>query len=84
LGWQPSHFLADRAEAERAFRLAERLGSINAAAAVLGTTLVSGCNRVAVHARRYRGGSRARRGRPFRPAVGCAASVDLGTVSEPV
>jgi WhiB family redox-sensing transcriptional regulator len=37
-GWQPSRFLADRAEAERAFRLAERLGSVNAAAAELGTT----------------------------------------------
>ena len=37
-GWQPSRFLADRAEAERAFRLAERLGSVNAAAAQLGTT----------------------------------------------
>ena len=32
---QPSRFLADRAEAERAFALAERLGSINAAAAEL-------------------------------------------------
>jgi hypothetical protein len=31
-------FLADRAEAERAFQLAERLGSVNAAAAELGTT----------------------------------------------
>jgi hypothetical protein len=38
LGWQPSRFLADRGEAERAFRLAERLGSVNAAAAELGTT----------------------------------------------
>jgi hypothetical protein len=38
LGWQPSRFLADRAEADRAFRLAERLGSVNAAAAELGTT----------------------------------------------
>jgi hypothetical protein len=38
VGWQPSRFLADRAEAERAFQLAERLGSINAAAAELGTT----------------------------------------------
>jgi hypothetical protein len=38
LGWQPSRFLADRAKAERAFQLAERLGSINAAAAKLGTT----------------------------------------------
>jgi hypothetical protein len=38
LGWQPSRFLADRAEAERAFALAERLGSVNAAAKELGTT----------------------------------------------
>jgi hypothetical protein len=38
LGWQPSRFLADRAEAERAFALAERLGSVNAAASQLGTT----------------------------------------------
>jgi hypothetical protein len=30
--------LADRAEAERAFALAERLGSVNAAATELGTT----------------------------------------------
>jgi hypothetical protein len=38
VGWQPSPFLGDRTEAERAFALAERLGSINAAAAELGTT----------------------------------------------
>jgi len=38
VGWQPSRFLADRGEAERAFQLAERLGSVNAAAAELGTT----------------------------------------------
>ena len=38
LGWQPSRFLSDRAEAERAFALAERLGSVNAAAVQLGTT----------------------------------------------
>jgi hypothetical protein len=38
VGWQPSRFLTDRAEAERAFQLAERLGSVNAAAAELGTT----------------------------------------------
>jgi WhiB family transcriptional regulator, redox-sensing transcriptional regulator len=37
VGWQPSRFLADRAEAERAFALAELLGSVNAAAAELGT-----------------------------------------------
>jgi hypothetical protein len=28
VGWQPSRFLADRAEAKRDFALAERLGSI--------------------------------------------------------
>jgi hypothetical protein len=38
VGWQPSRFLTDRTEAERAFALAERLGSVNAAAAELGTT----------------------------------------------
>jgi WhiB family redox-sensing transcriptional regulator len=38
VGWQPSRFLSDRAEAERAFQLAERLGSVNAAAQELGTT----------------------------------------------
>jgi hypothetical protein len=38
LGWQPSRFLSDRAEAERAFHLAEQLGSVNAAATELGTT----------------------------------------------
>jgi hypothetical protein len=38
VGWQPSRFLTDRAEAERAFQLAERLGSVNAAATELGTT----------------------------------------------
>jgi WhiB family redox-sensing transcriptional regulator len=38
VGWQPSRFLTDRAEAEHAFALAEQLGSINAAAAELETT----------------------------------------------
>jgi hypothetical protein len=38
VGWQPSRFLADHAEAERAFALAEQLGSVNAAANELGTT----------------------------------------------
>jgi hypothetical protein len=38
VGWQPSRFLTDRSEAERAFALAEQLGSVNAAAAELGTT----------------------------------------------
>jgi hypothetical protein len=38
VGWQPSSFLTDRAEAERAFQLAEQLGSVNAAATELGTT----------------------------------------------
>ena len=27
VGWQPSHFLTDRAEAERAYALAEQLGT---------------------------------------------------------
>jgi hypothetical protein len=38
VGWQPSRFLTDRAQAERALELAEQLGSVNAAAAQLGTT----------------------------------------------
>jgi hypothetical protein len=38
VGWQPSRFLVDRGEAERAFQLAQQLGSVNAAAAELGTT----------------------------------------------
>jgi hypothetical protein len=38
VGRQLSRFLTDRAEAERAFALAEQLGSVNAAAAELGTT----------------------------------------------
>ena len=38
VGWRPSRFLADRAEAERALQLAERLGCVNAAAQELGTT----------------------------------------------
>jgi hypothetical protein len=38
VGWQPSRFLLDRTEAERAFALAEQLGSVNAAAQQLGTT----------------------------------------------
>ena len=38
MGWQPSRFLADRAEAQRAFALAEQMGSVNAAATELGTT----------------------------------------------
>jgi hypothetical protein len=37
VGWQPSRFLTDRGEAERAFQLAEQLGSVNAAATELGT-----------------------------------------------
>jgi hypothetical protein len=38
LVWQPSRFLTDRSEAERAYALAEQLGSMNAAASQLGTT----------------------------------------------
>jgi hypothetical protein len=30
VGWQPSRFLADRVEAERAFQLAEQLDSVSA------------------------------------------------------
>jgi hypothetical protein len=38
VGWQPSRFLTDRAEAQRAFQFAEQLGSVNAAAKELGIT----------------------------------------------
>jgi DNA-binding transcriptional LysR family regulator len=38
VGWQPSRFLNDRSEAQRAFALADQLGSVNAAATQLGTT----------------------------------------------
>jgi hypothetical protein len=38
VGWQPSRFPFERVEAERAFQLTERLGSVNAAAQQLGTT----------------------------------------------
>jgi hypothetical protein len=38
VGWQPSRFLTDRAEAKRAYALAEQLGSVNAAANQLGPT----------------------------------------------
>jgi hypothetical protein len=38
VGWQPSRFLTDRAQAERAYQLAEQLGSVNAAAKELGIT----------------------------------------------
>jgi hypothetical protein len=36
VGWQPNRFLTDRAQAERAYALAEQLGSVNAAAQELG------------------------------------------------
>jgi hypothetical protein len=35
VGWQPSRFLNDRAEAERAYALAEHVGSVNAAGSQL-------------------------------------------------
>ena len=38
MDWQPSWFLTDRAEAKRAFQLAEQLGSVKAAEAEPGTT----------------------------------------------
>jgi hypothetical protein len=84
VGWQPSRFLADRAEAERAFRLAEWLGSVNAAAQELGTTWSSlrkafvrhglGCRRATPWPS---GGGRSRppasaaTGRPRRPWTRC-------------
>jgi hypothetical protein len=37
VGWQPSPFHSDRSESERAFKLSEQLGSVNVAAAELGT-----------------------------------------------
>jgi hypothetical protein len=49
-GWQPSRFLTDRAEDQRAFQLAERLGSVTAAAAELGTTWPSPGKSFACHA----------------------------------
>jgi hypothetical protein len=38
VGWQPSQFLSARADAECAFSLAERLGSVRDATKELGTT----------------------------------------------
>ena len=49
VGWQPSRFLVDRAEAERAYALAEQLGSVNAAAQQLGTTWPSLCKAFTRH-----------------------------------
>jgi hypothetical protein len=49
VGWQPSRFLTDRAEAERAFQLAEHLGSVNAAAQQLGTSWPSLCKAFTRH-----------------------------------
>jgi hypothetical protein len=80
-GWQPSRFLADRAEAERAFQLAERLGSVNAAAAQLGTTWPSlrkafQRHRLGMHARnpeairqRAINAARQRSGQPATPSL---------------
>jgi len=81
VGWQPSRFLADRGEAERAFALAERLGSVNAATH-LGTTWLSlrkaftrhglgmpARNPEAVHQRAIATASR-RAGRPATPTLG--------------
>jgi hypothetical protein len=44
--------------------------------------LVNRCNRVAVRARSYRGGSRVRRGRPPGPPVWLCGVVEPGTASE--
>jgi hypothetical protein len=49
VGWQPSRFLTDRGEAARAYALAEQLGSVNAAAAELGTTWPSLRNAFTCH-----------------------------------
>jgi hypothetical protein len=81
VGWQPSRFLADRAEAERAFALAERLGSVNAAAQELGTTWPSlrkaftrhglgmpACNPQVVRQRAI-DATRQRSGRPATPSL---------------
>jgi hypothetical protein len=81
VGWQPSRFLVDRAEAERAFALAERLGSVNAAAAELGTTWPSlrkaftrhglgmpACNPEAIRQRAI-AAARQRAGRPATPSL---------------
>jgi hypothetical protein len=81
VGWQPSRFLSDRGEAERAFQLAEQLGSVNAAAAELGTTWPSLRKAFARHglgmparnpeAVRQRAiqAARRRRGQPATPAL---------------
>jgi AraC-like DNA-binding protein len=81
VGWQPSRFLTDRGEAERAFALAEQLGSVNAAAAELGTTWPSlrkafgrhglgmpARNPEAVHQRAI-AAARQRTGRPVAPSL---------------
>jgi hypothetical protein len=83
VGWQPSRFLTDRAEAERALALAERLGSVNAAATQLGTTWPSlrkaftrhglgmpARNPEAVRQRAI-AAARQRSGRPPRPWIRC-------------
>jgi Transcription factor WhiB len=87
VGWQPSRFLTDHAQAERAFQLAERLGSVNAAAAELGTTWPSlrkafarhglgmpACNPAAVRQRAVEA-ARQRTGRP------ASLSLDPGFVT---
>ena len=81
VGWQPSRFLTDRAEAERAFALAEQLGSVNGAAQQLGTTWPSlrkafgrhglgmpTRNPQAVHQRAI-AAARQRNGRPATPSL---------------
>jgi hypothetical protein len=49
VGWQPSRSLSDGAEADRAFALAERLRSVNTAAAELGTAWPCRCARPFAH-----------------------------------
>jgi hypothetical protein len=73
VGWQPSRFLTDRAEAERAYALAEQLGSVNAAATQLGTTWPSLRNAFQRHGlgmpARNPEAVRQRRGQPATPPL---------------
>jgi hypothetical protein len=76
VGWQPSRFLNDRSEAQRAFALADQLGSVNAAATQLGTTWPSLRKAFTRHGlgmpARKSGGRPAEGGRPPRPWIRCS------------
>jgi hypothetical protein len=79
LGCQPSRFLTDPAEAQRAFQLAERLGSVNAAAAELGTTWPSLRKAFTRHGL----GMPARNPEAVRQRAIAAASRDAGQLAAP-